>query len=88
MSGRRQRTISLARSVAMFLVRKTAKLSFPEIGVRMGKRNHSTVISACRRIERALLKNEMLAWSSPIGERSEEAQELIQRLEEHARALS
>ena len=32
MSGRRQRTISLARSVAMFLVRKTAKLSFPEIG--------------------------------------------------------
>lgn len=88
MSGRRQRTISLARSVAMFLVRKTAKLSFPEIGVRMGKRNHSTVISACRRIERAVTANEMLAWSSPIGERSEEAQELIQRLEEHARALS
>ncbi len=53
MSGRRQRTISLARSVAMYLVRKTAKLSFPEIGMRMGKRNHSTVISACRRIERA-----------------------------------
>ena len=47
MSGRRQRTISLARSVAMFLkVRKTAKLSFPEIGMRMGKRNHSTVIVA------------------------------------------
>lgn len=88
MSGRRQRTISLARSVAMFLVRKTAKLSFPEIGMRMGKRNHSTVISACRRIERAVEKNEMLAWSSPIGERAEEAQELIQRLEEQARALS
>ena len=49
LSGRRQRTISLARSVAMYLVRKTAKLSFPEIGMRMGKRNHSTVISACRR---------------------------------------
>lgn len=88
MSGRRQRTISLARSVAMFLVRKTAKLSFPEIGVRMGKRNHSTVISACRRIERAVTKNEMLAWTSNIGERCEEAQELIQRLEEHARAMN
>jgi len=88
MSGRRQRTISLARSVAMFLVRKTAKLSFPEIGMRMGKRNHSTVISACRRIERAVLKNEMLAWTSNIGERSEEAQELIQRLEDAARALN
>jgi chromosomal replication initiator protein len=88
MSGRRQRTISLARSVAMFLVRKTAKLSFPEIGSRMGKRNHSTVISACRRIERAVTKNEMLAWTSSVGERQEEAVELLQRLEEHSRAMS
>lgn len=87
MSGRRQRTISLARSVAMYLVRKTAKLSFPEIGMRMGKRNHSTVISACRRIERAIDRNEPLAWTSPVGEREEEARELIQRLEEHCRAL-
>ena len=53
MSARRQRTISLARSLAMHLIRKTAKLSFPEIGMRMGKRNHSTVISACKRMERA-----------------------------------
>ena len=88
MSGRRQRTISLARSVAMFLVRKTSKLSFPEIASRMGKRNHSTVISACRRIERAVMRNEMLVWTSPIGDREEEAGELIQRLEEHSRALS
>jgi len=87
MSGRRQRTISLARSVAMFLVRKTAKLSFPEIGSRMGKRNHSTVISACRRIERAVQHNEALIWTSSIGERTEEATELIQRLEEHSRTL-
>ncbi len=88
MSGRRQRTISLARSVAMFLVRKTAKLSFPEIGTRMGKRNHSTVISACRRIERAVAKNEPLAWTSSVGEREEEAIELVQRLEEHSRAMN
>jgi chromosomal replication initiator protein len=88
MSGRRQRTISLARSVAMFLVRKTAKLSFPEIGSRMGKRNHSTVISACRRIERAVQRNENLAWTSSVGERQEEAVELLQRLEEHSRAIS
>jgi len=88
MSGRRQRTISLARSVAMFLVRKTAKLSFPEIGSRMGKRNHSTVISACRRIERAVSRNEQLLWTSSVGERQEEAVELLQRLEEHSRAIS
>ncbi len=88
MSGRRQRTISLARSVAMFLVRKTAKLSFPEIGIRMGKRNHSTVISACRRIERAVSKNEALVWTSSVGDRSDEAAELIQRLEEHSRSAN
>ncbi len=88
MSGRRQRTISLARSVAMYLVRKTAKLSFPEIGYRMGKRNHSTVISACRRIERAVQQNENLLWTSAVGERQEEAPELLQRLEEHSRALN
>jgi len=88
MSGRRQRTISLARSVAMFLIRKTAKLSFPEIGGRMGKRNHSTVISACRRIEKAVLKNEVLEWTSSVGDRTEEACELVQRLEEHARAMN
>jgi chromosomal replication initiator protein len=87
MSGRRQRTISLARSVAMYLIRKMAKLSFPEIGMRMGKRNHSTVISACRRIEKAVQKNEKLGWTSSVGDREEEAAELIQRLEEHARAL-
>jgi chromosomal replication initiator protein len=86
MSGRRQRTISLARSVAMFLIRKMAKLSFPEIGTRMGKRNHSTVISACRRIERAVEKNETLIWTSSVGDREEEASELLQRLEEHSRA--
>jgi chromosomal replication initiator protein len=88
MSGRRQRTISLARSVAMYVIRKTGKLSFPEIGQRMGKRNHSTVISACRRIERAVAQNQMLFWTSAVGERQEEAGELLQRLEEHSRAMN
>jgi chromosomal replication initiator protein len=86
MSGNRQRTISLARSVAMFLVRKTGTLSFPEIGSRMGKRNHSTVISACKRIDRAVQKNLNLVWNTSVGEREEEASELVQRLEEHSRA--
>jgi chromosomal replication initiator protein len=88
MSGRRQRTISLARSVAMYLVRKNSRLSFPEIAGKLGKRNHSTVISACRRIERAVAKNEQLSWESSIGDRCDEAQELIQRLEEAARSMT
>lgn len=87
MSGRRQRTVSLARSIAMYLVRKTARLSFPEIGACLGKRNHSTVISACKRIEKAVSRNESLSWTSALGQRCEEAVELIQRLEEHCRAM-
>ena len=86
MSGRRQRTISLARSVAMYLVRKSTSLSYPEIAGRMGKRNHSTVISACRRVESAIRRKEVLAWTSSVGDRSEEAGELVQRLEEQSRA--
>ncbi len=88
MSGRRQRTISLARSIAMYLIRKTAKLSFPEIGMRMGKRNHSTVISACRRMEKAEQRNLKLTWLSSVGQREAEASELIQRLEELSRAMN
>jgi chromosomal replication initiator protein len=88
LSGRRQRTISLARSVAMFLVRKNSRLSFPEIAGKLGKRNHSTVISACRRIERALARSERLAWESSTGDRCDEASELVQRLEESARAMA
>jgi chromosomal replication initiator protein len=87
-SGKRQRTISLARSLAMFLIRKNSRLSYPEIAGKLGKRNHSTVISACRRIERAVKGNEKLEWESSIGPRVDETQELIQRLEESARAMT
>jgi chromosomal replication initiator protein len=87
-SGKRQRTISLARSLAMFLIRKNSRLSYPEIAGKLGKRNHSTVISACRRIERAVKNNEKLEWESSIGPRVDETQELIQRLEESARAMT
>ena len=88
MSGRRQRTISLARSVAMYLVRKTTNLSYPDIAGRMGKRNHSTVISACRRVEAAIKRKETFEWTSSIGDRREEAGDLVQRLEEISRAGS
>ncbi len=88
MSGRRQRTISLARSVAMYLTRKCTNLSYPDIAGRMGKRNHSTVISACRRIEAAVGRNEPVSWTGSTGDRTEQAADLVQRLEEQSRALA
>jgi chromosomal replication initiator protein len=38
--------------VAMYLARKLTNMSYPEIGSRFGGKDHSTVISAVRKIER------------------------------------
>ncbi len=48
---RRTKQLVHARQVAMYLCRKLTKNSFPEIGVRFNK-DHSTVISAVRKIEK------------------------------------
>jgi chromosomal replication initiator protein len=49
---KRHRAIAHPRMVAMFLARKLTNMSFPEIGSRFGGKDHSTVISAVRKIER------------------------------------
>jgi chromosomal replication initiator protein len=87
MSRGRERNVSLARSISMYLIRKMAKLSYPEIGQLLNKKNHSTVISACRRIDRALAKHEVFEWSNSMGDRREEPAELLARLEEHSRCM-
>jgi chromosomal replication initiator protein len=48
---RRHRGISRPRMVAMYLSRELTGASFPEIGMRFGGKDHSTVINACKRIE-------------------------------------
>jgi chromosomal replication initiator protein len=85
LSSRREHGISMPRSVAMYLVRKITQLSYPEIGHLLNKKNHSTVISACNRIDQAVREKDMLEWIHPLGPRKEEAGEVIQRLEELCR---
>ena len=48
---RRHRGVSRPRMVAMYLCRQLTNASFPEIGLRFGGKDHSTVINACKRIE-------------------------------------
>ncbi|XXF78173.1 chromosomal replication initiator protein DnaA [Myxococcaceae bacterium GXIMD 01537] len=48
---RRHKALSHARQVAMYLSRRLTKSSFPEIAARFSK-DHSTVISAVRKVER------------------------------------
>lgn len=46
----RERRISYARQMAMYLLREEAKLSLIEVGNQLGGRNHSTVIYSCDKI--------------------------------------
>lgn len=50
-SKSRQQSITRPRQIAMYLVRELTSRSFPEIGAAFGGRNHTTVISACKRIQ-------------------------------------
>jgi len=47
---RRHRSVALPRQVAMYICRESLKLSYPEIGDRFGGRDHTTVMTACRKI--------------------------------------
>ena len=53
----RATNITLARHVAMYLCRKHLDLPYQSLGDEFGKRDHSTVISACDRIEKLIKVN-------------------------------
>lgn len=47
---RRHKGIARPRMIAMYLCRELTGSSYPEIGLRFGGKDHSTVINACRRM--------------------------------------
>ncbi len=80
-SRSRDRCVSLARAIAMYLVRKNTELSFPEIGRLMGHKNHSTVLMATQRVEHGLLSGVEVSWKNGGGRRSTTWRELVGALE-------
>ncbi len=50
----RHRRVVAARSLAALLSRKLTTLSFPELAVKLGRPNHSSVVTACQRLQRRL----------------------------------
>jgi len=58
MKRSRKKEIVRPRQIAMFLLREETKLSFPEIGQKIGGRDHSTVIHACEKIKKEELNDE------------------------------
>jgi chromosomal replication initiator protein len=53
-SERRGRQVMLPRQVGMYLARRLTGLSLEQIGAYFGGRDHSTVLHACRKVERVL----------------------------------
>ncbi len=54
----RRKEVVRPRQIAMFLLREEVKYSFPEIGAKLGGRDHSTVIHACTKIKEEELNND------------------------------
>ena len=59
-SKRRTKTVVHPRQIAMYLSRELTAASFPEIGRAFGGKDHTTIIHACRQIEKALEKDPSL----------------------------
>ena len=53
-SKKRSSNISFPRQIAMYLCRDVANMSYPKIGEDFGNRDHSTVMHACKKIEKEI----------------------------------
>lgn len=62
-SARRAREVARPRQIAMYLCRELTPRSLPQIGRHFGKRDHTTVMHACRQIERLSLIDPDMATS-------------------------
>ena len=56
----RKQEVVEPRQIAMYLLREILKLSYPHIGERLGKRDHTTAIHACEKITREINQNPAL----------------------------
>lgn len=51
-SEKKNKNLAFARQIAMYLARQFTSSSFPDIGLKIGGRDHSTVIYACNKIRK------------------------------------
>ncbi|HJQ78870.1 MAG TPA: chromosomal replication initiator protein DnaA [Lacipirellulaceae bacterium] len=80
-SARKARTVSEPRILAMWLARKYTRSAWSEIGEFFGRRSHSTVISAHRRVERLISSQAQIE----VNDRPCGVEEAIRRLEQKLR---
>ena len=63
----KQRVVSTARSIAMYLVRLHTHMSYPDIARAFDRRNHSTVIGACNRVDEHIAQSHIISWTASDG---------------------
>ena len=73
LSPKRSRNIARPRQVAMYLAKQLTQRSYPEIGKRIGGRDHTTVIHAVRKIEELKAKDSQIAEDIELLRRMLEA---------------
>jgi chromosomal replication initiator protein len=81
-SGGKTKTLSHPRMLAMFLARKYTRMPLAEIGAYFGRRSHSTVISAQRKVESWMSAGTVLQ----LDHRAVSLEETLRRIEERLRA--
>lgn len=59
-SPKKNKNIVLARQMVMYLSRKLTGASFPDIGEKIGGRDHSTIIYACNKIKKMTEEDEKI----------------------------
>jgi len=53
-SQKKNKSLAQARQIAMYLARQLTSSSFPDIGEKIGGRDHSTVIYACNKVKKII----------------------------------
>ena len=56
--SKRSNDVAFPRQIAMYLCRKVAQMSLPQIGKDFGKRDHTTVMHAYNKIEKEIKENQ------------------------------
>lgn len=56
--SKRSNDITFPRQIAMYLCRNVAQMSLPQIGKDFGKRDHTTVMHACNKIDQEIKQNQ------------------------------
>jgi chromosomal replication initiator protein len=80
-SVRKARAVSEPRFLAMWLARKYTRAAWSEIGEYFGRRSHSTVISAHRRVERLISSQAEIS----VSDRPCSVEDAIRRVEQKLR---